>query len=145
MYTSARQCCAFVMFSDDVPRLLNPRSDLAMRIPYYISCWETRCTCQTDVKRVEIGAFPAQILGFQHKTDIAYTAAADFRISKCVLDDPLVDRMRLLQVSIRTASDFICCDFHDPSVGSIFVGRLKYSSSARSALGALPGMERSIT
>jgi hypothetical protein len=33
MCTSARQICAFVMFSDEVPRLLYPSSDLAMRMP----------------------------------------------------------------------------------------------------------------
>src|SRR5581483_9868514 len=31
--TSARQCCAFVTTSDDVPRLLYPSSDGAIRIP----------------------------------------------------------------------------------------------------------------
>jgi hypothetical protein len=58
MYTSALQCCAFVIFSEDVPRLLYPRSDLAMRIPR-VSRREAGSARQAGIQRVQIRAFLA--------------------------------------------------------------------------------------
>jgi hypothetical protein len=37
---------------------------------------------------IDVGAFSAQIAGFQHEGDIAKTAAARLGATKCVVDDP---------------------------------------------------------
>src|SRR5258708_34110707 len=68
---------------------------------------------ETDVERVEIGALAAKILRFQHKANVTDTTAARFRIPKRVVDDPLVDRASLFDISMCTAGDLVLGRFHN--------------------------------
>src|SRR4051794_10862264 len=66
----------------------------------YGACGEPRRTRRADIERVEIGAFAAQIPRLQHEPDVADTAAARFRVSKRVINDPVINRARLIKVGL---------------------------------------------
>ncbi len=87
----------------------------------HIACGKTRRTRRADTERVEIGAFAAQIPRLQHEPDVADTAAARFRVSKRVINDPVINRARLIKVGHGTACDFRRGRFDDAD------GRQKFS------------------
>ena len=70
-------------------------------------------TREANIERIEIGAFAAQIPGLQHEADIADATAARLRISKCIVNDPLVDRPRLFYVCLRVLRDLDRRCVHD--------------------------------
>src|SRR5580765_6877675 len=56
------------------------------------------CSRQSNVQRVEVSAFAAEVAGLQHEPDIAASAASNLRIAKRILDHPFVDRARLVEI-----------------------------------------------
>src|SRR6185369_9889884 len=54
---------------------------------------------------VDIGAFPAQIAGFEQRLDIADPAPAHFRLSISADDDPVIDPMDLVDIGMCTLCD----------------------------------------
>jgi hypothetical protein len=65
------------------------------RFPGGISRRQSCSAHEAHVECVDVGALSADVLRFQHEADIAQTAATGFRISKSVLYDPFVNRVRL--------------------------------------------------
>src|SRR6185295_14539514 len=80
------------------------------------------CARQADVQRIEVGAFALQVAGLQHALDVADAAAAHFRVAGRVIDDPLVDRARLLQLAELALGDVARRVPHD-SIRGNQVGR----------------------
>src|SRR5947209_9927870 len=60
---------------------------------------------QPDEERVEVGALSPEAPGLEHPADVADAAAAHLRITERVLDDPRVDRARLVQIGLRPPRD----------------------------------------
>src|SRR5215469_7053881 len=77
---------------------------------------------QPDIKGVEIGTFPAQISGLQHETDVAAPAATSLGIAEGVLDYPLVDGARFLDVGGCALCGLVGRFFHDAIGGNVFAG-----------------------
>ena len=101
------------MFSDEVPEALVSQFRLGDADAVDVARRKARRAGEADIERVEIGALAAQIPGFQHEADVADAAAARFRIPKRVVDDPLVDCARFLDVGLRAAGDLGRRRFHD--------------------------------
>ena len=62
-------------------------------------------TRQPDEEGVEVGALAPEVPGLEHPADVADAAAAHLRIAERVLDDPLVDRARLVELRLRALRD----------------------------------------
>ena len=73
----------------------------AVRVPRR----QARSARESDEERIQIGAFAAERLRFEHEPDVADAAAARLRIAKGISDDPLVDRARFVHVAVRAARD----------------------------------------
>src|SRR5208282_5342035 len=71
------------------------------------------CPRQTDIQRVEIGAFAAKIATLEYGGDIAVTAAARLGIAERIVHDPLVNGARFLEVGLGAGDDFIGPLFDD--------------------------------
>src|SRR5262245_4394289 len=60
---------------------------------------------QPDIERVQVRTLAAKISSLQHRGDVADAAAARLRIAERIIDDPLVNAPRLLDVTKRPADD----------------------------------------
>ena len=101
---------------------------------------------QADIERVEIGAFAAEIARLEHRRDVADAAAAHLGVAERVIDDPLVDRARLLDVGLAFASPTILSEVcFDDAVDRNEFGalRVEFTFRRRKRSGR-PGFARSI-
>ena len=64
----------------------------------HVARGDLHCPRQPDEERVEVGALAAEIARVEHGLDVAQPAAADLRVAEGVLDDPLVERARLVGI-----------------------------------------------
>ena len=87
-----------------------------------VARWKSGRTGESNVERVNICAFAAQIFGLQHEANVASAAAVRLRIPKGVVNDPFVDHPRLLDIRLRALRDFGGCRLHD-TVGRQELGR----------------------
>jgi len=78
-----------------------------------VACRQPSRPRQPNIERVQVRALAAEIAGFEHRGNVADTAAACFRIAERVLDDPLVDAARLLEVAEGPAHDAVGRGFDD--------------------------------
>src|SRR5207244_3992850 len=76
-----------------------------------IACGQSDRTRQPDIERIQVRALAAEIAGLEHRGDVADAAAARLRIAEGIIDDPLVDATRLLDVAE--------CPAHDPVSGRL--------------------------
>src|SRR5262245_10221907 len=56
--------------------------------------------CKPDEQRVEVRAFAAKGARLEHRGDVARPAAASRSVAERILDHPLVDRARLLEIGV---------------------------------------------
>ena len=68
---------------------------------------------QANEERIEICALAPEVAGFQHGPDVSYAAPAHLRIAMRVVDDPLVDCVRLLYVRRSALGDLIGLRLHN--------------------------------
>ena len=70
---------------------------------------KSRGTSQPDVERIQVGAFTAEITGFEHGGNITDAASFDFGIAESVVDDPLVNRLGLIHVGLVPRGNLARC------------------------------------
>ena len=95
MNTSARQCCALVIVAGFAERLCHCRVGDADTEE--IAGGQPGGFGETDIERVDVGTFTAHVAAFEHEGDIAEAAAARLGAAEGVVDDPIVDRLGLVE------------------------------------------------
>ena len=104
-----------------------------------ISRRQPRRPRQPDEQRVDVGAFAAEIARFQQERDIADPAAARRRVAIRIVDDPVIDRPRLVEGRVRLPTISRAFAEHDP-VGRRARRRLQiFGQLLRAGVGRIPG------
>src|SRR5260370_11323006 len=104
-------CLTYDLVSSTEALVTEPRGRNADAVD--ITCGQTHGTCQSDIERIQVRALAAEIAGLQHRGDVANAAAARLRIAERVIDDPLVDATRLLDIAECPAHDTVGRRFDD--------------------------------
>src|SRR5262249_52415658 len=63
-----------------------------------VACRDANGAAETDKQGIEVSTFTPQIVGLQHRLDVANATAAGFRLAERILNDPLINSARLLTV-----------------------------------------------
>src|SRR5262249_48193003 len=87
-----------------------------------VACWQPNRARQPDIERIQVRALAAEVAGLQHRCDVADAAAARLRIAESIIDDPLINAARLLNVAEGPAHDLVAGRFHD-AMGRHQLGR----------------------
>ncbi len=77
---------------------------------------------QPDIERVKIGALAAEVAALEQRLHVTDATAARLRIAEGVVDDPLIERARLVDVGLRALGDVEGHLAHD-AVGRNQLGR----------------------
>ena len=87
-----------------------------------VACGQADGAREAHVEGIQVRALAAEIAALEHRGDIADAATARFWIAERIVDDPLIDTPRLLQVGERPTHDPFGRRFHD-AVGRHQLGR----------------------
>src|SRR5262249_42202589 len=103
-------------FADDLatcPKALvaEPRGRNADAVD--VACGQPNRARQPDIERIQVRALAAEVACLEHRSDVADAAAARLGIAESIIDDPLINAARLLDVAEGPAHDLVGGRFHD--------------------------------
>ena len=98
---------------------------------------------ESDVEGIQVRTLASEVTSFEHGADVAPTAAAYLRIAERIVDDPLVDRTRFLDIGVGAFRNFGRLGFHDSVGRNVFVRLQEILQLGPDSGCALPGFDRS--
>src|SRR5207248_3286206 len=94
----------------DIARLAEALEEAGIRYAYAVNVARRNAerAYQRDEQSIQVGAFSADVAGFEHRDHVAGATPRDVWIANAVFENPVVDRMRLVDGSPAVAGNFRC-------------------------------------
>ena len=72
---------------------------------------------EANEQRIQVGAFAVEIAALQHRRDVANAATAGLGVAECIIDDPVIDLLRLFHIGRRADDNLVRSLLDDPVGG----------------------------